>query len=159
MLFEQVSTRRRQCTFWTQGRLQGCKARLSVGLEGLLGGTHRQHPEGWGCFPGTWASLLPEAPCQAEDAWSGGPGGVGRQRVAKASRVRLAVGGPCVPAEARAGTHAAAAWHWELGIFQPLSVEGLAARIEAGAVEGLGDFGGLWVGGRAHPCAFFAPEP
>lgn len=75
MLFEQVSTRRRQCTFWTQGRLQGCKARLSVGLEGLLGGTHRQHPEGWGCFPGTWASLLPEAPCQAEDAWSGGPGG------------------------------------------------------------------------------------
>ena len=77
MLFEQVSTRRRQCTFWTQGRLQGCKARLSVGLEGLLGGTHRQHPEGWGCFPGTWASLLPEAPCQAEDAWSGGPGGWG----------------------------------------------------------------------------------
>ncbi len=77
MLFEQVSTRRRQCTFWTQGRLQGCKARLSVGLEGLLGGTHRQHPEGWGCFPGTWASLLPEAPCQAEDAWSGGSGGWG----------------------------------------------------------------------------------
>jgi len=77
VLFEQVSTRRRQCTFWTQGRLQGCKARLSVGLEGLLGGTHRQHPEGWGCFPGTWASLLPEAPCQAEDAWSGGSGGWG----------------------------------------------------------------------------------
>ena len=33
----------------------------------MLGRTHTKHPEVFGCFLGTWYSLLQDASCQAED--------------------------------------------------------------------------------------------
>ena len=33
----------------------------------MLGRTHTKHPEVFGCFLGTWHTLLQDASCQAED--------------------------------------------------------------------------------------------
>ena len=67
MLLEQMSTRWRQRTCWTQVQLQGCRCRLRNEVGGVSGGTDSEHPEVSVCFLGTWDSLLQDASCPAED--------------------------------------------------------------------------------------------
>ena len=47
-----MSTRRRQSTFWTQVQRQGCRCRLSGGMESVWIGSHSKRPEAFALVPG-----------------------------------------------------------------------------------------------------------